>query len=133
MESFSANFAHVQQAVAVYRVVTNKRSGEVTEGTRIYLSSQSQAEADLSRTGAMSRGHWTVENNIHWVRDAVDGEDASRIRASRVACALSLLGTTLLAPLRAAGYLSPTEAKERFAHNYHLPLNLLRKQRLTRL
>jgi hypothetical protein len=117
----------------VYRKVTNKRSGEVSEGTRIYLGSASQAEAGLSTTGGLSRGHWTIENNIHWVRDAVDGEDASRIRASKIACALSLLGTTLLAPLRAAGYTSPTEAKETFAHKYHLPLNLLRNQRLAGL
>ncbi len=117
----------------MYRKVTNKRSGAITEGTRLYLSSQSQAEAGLSQTSSLSRDHWCIENNIHWVRDAVDGEDASRIRASRTACALSLLGTTLLAPLRAAGYTSPTQAKEAFAHNYSLPLNMLRNQRLTGL
>ena len=129
----STNFAHVQQGVAVYRKVTNKSTGEQIEGTRLYVTSLRQAEAGLRRVGSLSRGHWCVENNIHWVRDAVDGEDASRIRASRIACALGLLGTALLAPIRAAGYTSPTIAKETFAHNYSIPLSIMKNQRLSSL
>jgi hypothetical protein len=34
----NADFAQAQQAVAVYRVVTNNRSGEVTEGMRLKRS-----------------------------------------------------------------------------------------------
>jgi hypothetical protein len=129
----SANFAHVKQGVAVHRTVKNKKSGEETEGTRIYLTSLSEEEGNLERMGNLSRGHWGVENTIHWVRDAVYREDASRIRSGQIASALGLLGTALLAPIRAAGYESPTIAKETFAHNYHHAIRILTHQRLINL
>jgi hypothetical protein len=123
----------VQQAVVVHRVVTNKGTQDVKEGMRFYVSSKPMTEAGLSEQAQTSRRHWVVENNIHWVRDAVDKEDASRIRNTRTACALSLLGTALLAPVRAAGHTSPTEAKESFAVNYASAIAILLHQRLSPL
>ncbi len=28
------------------------------------------------------RGHWTIENNVHWVRDTAWREDASKIHTA---------------------------------------------------
>lgn len=50
---------------------------EVTTETRYYISSLSEsAQAIASRI----RGYWGVENQVHYVRDVTQGEDASRIR-----------------------------------------------------
>ena len=117
----------------VHRVVTNKGTADVKEGMRFYVSSKPMTEADLGEQAQTSRRHWVVENNIHWVRDAVDKEDASRIRSTRAACALGLLGTALLAPVRAAGHTSPTVAKESFAANYSSAMAILLQQRLSSL
>jgi hypothetical protein len=42
------------------------------------LSRQQASPRDLA---AMVRGHWCIENGLHYVRDVTYGEDDSRIRA----------------------------------------------------
>src|SRR5205085_11890678 len=42
----------------------------------------------------MARGHWRIENELHWVKDVVLGEDACRVRTEG--------GPQLLAGLRNA-------------------------------
>ena len=41
------------------------------------LSRQQAKPRDLAR---MLRGHWCIENNLHYVRDVTYGEDGSRVR-----------------------------------------------------
>lgn len=35
---------------------------------------------DLEKFAKTTRGHWAIENNIHWVLDVIYGEDGSRVR-----------------------------------------------------
>jgi len=80
--------------------------------------------------GRVTRNHWQVENNIHWLRDAVCDEDACRSRNPNSACALALLRTALLAAVRASGRESLTQAIEEFAADRHLAVALIVNQRL---
>ena len=44
------------------------------------------------------RGHWQIENGLHWVRDVTFGEDASRVHtgaAPQVMASLRNLATSL--------------------------------------
>jgi predicted transposase YbfD/YdcC len=49
------------------------------------------------------RGHWSIENRSHWVRDVTFGEDASLAAAGRIPQTLALLRTLALNCLRLAG------------------------------
>lgn len=130
--SESLGLAHVQQAVKVIRNVTDKKSGEVKTGSRIFVSSlawEAGRAASLGM-GRLVRQHWVVENNIHWLRDGVWKEDTSRSRSPNAACALALLRTALLAPIRASGRRSLTPALESFAEDKASAVSLIRNQRL---
>lgn len=51
-----------------------------TRETVYGISSLSVARADAGRLLALTRGHWGIENSLHYKRDVTLGEDASRIR-----------------------------------------------------
>jgi predicted transposase YbfD/YdcC len=44
------------------------------------ISSLSAERADAQRLLELNRGHWSIENELHYRRDVTLGEDASRIR-----------------------------------------------------
>jgi predicted transposase YbfD/YdcC len=56
--------------------------GKVSVERRYYLSSLS---ADAAKFARAVRGHWGVENQLHWVLDVVFGEDQSRARTGNAA------------------------------------------------
>lgn len=43
-------------------------------------TSLSPKEADSARLLKLNRGHWCIENRLHWVRDVTFDEDRSQIR-----------------------------------------------------
>ena len=52
---------------------------------------------------ALARGHWGIENRLHYVRDVTLGEDASRVRSGAAPQVLAALRNAVLALLRASG------------------------------
>jgi predicted transposase YbfD/YdcC len=62
-----------------------------------YLSSH---ELSAERAGALVRGHWAIENSLHWVLDVVFDEDQSRIRHRRAAQNFALLRKLALTLLK---------------------------------
>jgi predicted transposase YbfD/YdcC len=130
LEAQSSNFAHARQAVRAERTVTNKKTGAVNNGARLYVSSIATDERSPRQMARLIRGHWTVENNIHWLRDAVGREDTCRLRNPNAACALALLRTALLASVRAAGHQRLTLFQESCAEDRSIAVNLIAHQRL---
>jgi predicted transposase YbfD/YdcC len=61
------------------RQVLRHHEIEVKSETRYYISSLNATAKEFSER---SRGHWGVENKVHYVRDVTQGEDRSRIRTT---------------------------------------------------
>jgi hypothetical protein len=60
-----------------------RRIGGVEERERVFaLTSLTPKEASARRLLELSRGHWGIENRLHWVKDVVLGEDACRVRTN---------------------------------------------------
>lgn len=49
------------------------------------------------------RGHWAIENRLHWVRDVTLGEDASQVRTGSAPQVLAALRNVVLSVLRRRG------------------------------
>lgn len=125
-----SGYALGEQVIALERSVVNKRSGKETLGTRWFITDLNEEEAGRERLAKLIRQHWVVENNIHWLKDAVMKEDGTRQRNANAAQALGLLRTALLAPVRKAGRNSLTQATEDFAANKWQALKIVTKQHL---
>ena len=64
----------------VIRTTHHLKSLRVTEENEILLTSRSAAAMSAAQIQAFRRGHWTIENPIHYVRDVTFGEDRSTAR-----------------------------------------------------
>ncbi len=89
------------------RQIGDKQSLEVA----YIVTSLPPAEAGPERLLELSRGHWAIENKLHWVRDVSMNEDRCRVRAG--ARALAALRNLVLWVIRSRG-LSVPEARENF-------------------
>lgn len=103
----------VGQVCKVERQVTCQ--GKVTLETAYAITSLTPAQADATRLLDLWRGHWHIENGLHWVRDVVYGEDYCGIRCGQAPRAVASLRNLALSLLRRAKVTAITEALERHA------------------
>jgi predicted transposase YbfD/YdcC len=83
---------------SVAMVVAERRIGEaVSRETRYYLTS---LPGDAATVGAAVRGHWGIENRLHWVLDIAFREDESRVRHGHADQNLAVLRRLALNLLR---------------------------------
>ena len=71
------------------------------------ISSLREDEADARRLLGLTRGHWGIENRLHYVRDVTLGEDGCRVRkgsAPQVLAAIRNAVIHLLAGVEAPSY-----------------------------
>ena len=87
-------------------IKTGKRTHEVTYG----LVSMPPQEAGAATIEALWRGHWTIENRLHYVRDVSFGEDAGHAAHGTTAHALAALRNGLLMLFRHAHWPSVPDA-----------------------
>lgn len=65
-----------------------KKDGELSQEVRYYIAS---IRRHGRRFAGLVRGHWAIENSLHWVLDMTFREDESRVRAGHLADNLSWL------------------------------------------
>jgi predicted transposase YbfD/YdcC len=90
------------QLAALVRVDTLRcpaNAPALKQPARYYLSSQAQRSA--AQAQAAVRGHWAIENQLHWHLDVTLGEDRHRLRDQRAAENLALVRKMALNLLRA--------------------------------
>ena len=113
----------VGQAGLIERVRIAKSTGQLLAHEReFFVTSLSPERASPSQLLQINRGHWTIENKSHHVRDVSFNEDASRLRKGSSAQVMAAFRNVTLAMLRRVGV---TRIREAFIKNSAQPLNTL--------
>jgi hypothetical protein len=88
----------------VARLVTRcTRRGECRQETHYLITSLAAQEADPRRLLRLSRGHWGIENRLHWVRDVTFDEDRCQVRSGAAPQVMAALRNTVIGLLRCEG------------------------------
>lgn len=111
-----------QQVALVER--TRVRQGNRTREVRCFITSLGP-EVGAAALMDHVRGHWAIENRLHWVRDVTMGEDASQIRRGAAPQVLAALRNTVIALVRDAGWTNVAAALRHYAWQPGTALALL--------
>ena len=82
---------------------TRRRRGRETVEWAYAITSLTPERADAARLLEIRRGHWGIENRLHWVRDVVFGEDQSQVRTGSAPQLLAALQNLVIGMLRLGG------------------------------
>lgn len=93
------------------------KTGEVTDETTYGITNLPRSAASADRLEQLWRGHWTIENRVHYVRDVSLGEDACRIHTGNAPHALTVFRNALLKLVRAAGWAYVPDALRHYGAN----------------
>jgi predicted transposase YbfD/YdcC len=103
----------LSRVIHVERDVT--REGKDTVTHHYYISSVVSDDAEVFAQGV--RGHWSIENRLHWVKDVIQHEDDSRIKKDNGIETLSLFKNVAINISRELGFDSIKGAAIHFASN----------------
>ncbi len=101
----------IMRRTTIRRLFTGKTSIEVTYG----LTSLDCSEATPAELESLWRGHWTIENQVHYVRDVTLGEDACQARCGSTPQMLAALHNAILGCLRHQGWTRIPDALRYYA------------------
>ena len=79
------------------------RKGATRKETAYAITSLSPAQAGPQELLRLWRGHWKIENRLHYVRDVTMKEDASQVRSGAAPQVMAAVRNTVLGLLRQAG------------------------------
>lgn len=79
------DFPHAKQTMRLTRDRDNHSTGETTREHVFVITSLTAEEATPAQLADYIRGHWGIENRLHWVRDVTYHEDHSQVRTGNAA------------------------------------------------
>ena len=99
--------------------------GNVTTQVVYGITSLPSDIASAEQLLAYIRRHWSIENELHHVRDVTFDEDRCRVRNHRKAQILAAVRSLAVALLRRAGFENITEGREWCAEEHSRPLLMI--------
>jgi predicted transposase YbfD/YdcC len=122
-------FPHAAQAVQITRKTRPVRAGRA--GTwrteTVYAITDLRAhQARPDELAAWIRGHWQIENGLHWVRDVTFAEDLSQVRTGAAPQVMATLRNLAISMHRLAGATNIAAALRHHARDALRPLHLFK-------
>jgi predicted transposase YbfD/YdcC len=103
------------QVFELGRHVIMQKTGQERVEVVYGVTSLSSERATPGRVLDLVRGHWSIENKSHWVRDVTFDEDRSQVRCGSIPQVMAALRNTAIGLLRWAGHTNIAAACRRLA------------------
>jgi predicted transposase YbfD/YdcC len=103
------------QVFELGRHVIIQKTGQERVEVVYGVTSLSAERATPGRVLDLVRGHWSIENKSHWVRDVTFDEDRSQVRCGSIPQVMAALRNTAIGLLRWAGHTNIAAACRRLA------------------
>jgi predicted transposase YbfD/YdcC len=114
-------FEGAAQVAQLRRTVTKKGKKTVEV---VYLITSDRA-AGPETLAAWVRGHWNIENKLHWVRDVTYQEDKSLVRTGNAPRVMATLRSLAISILRLDGHANIAAANRHHTRDPERTLKLL--------
>ena len=124
--AYGIEFPHAAQALQIRR--RRRRLDQprrFTTETAYAVTSLDAHQARPAQLAAWIRGHWSIENKLHYVRDVTYDEDRSQIRTRTGPQVMAALRNAAIGILRLAGVTNIAAANRYHARDSTRPLALL--------
>src|SRR5256884_7930753 len=114
-------FEGAAQVAQLRRTVT--RNGKKTVEVVYLITSDHSASPET--LAAWIRGHWHIENKLHWVRDVTYQEDKSLVRTGNAPRVMASLRSLAISVLRLDGHTNIAAANRHHARDPQRTIKLL--------
>jgi predicted transposase YbfD/YdcC len=118
-------FPHAAQVLQVTRKTHQLGTRRWRTVTIHAITSLTQAQASPARLADYIRGHWAIENSLHWVRDVTFAEDGSHVRTGAGPHVMACLRNLAIGVLCRAGPVNLAAALRHHARDPPRPLATL--------
>ena len=122
-DAHDITFPGIKQIAGIHRRTRNLATNKVlTREHAIVITSLTPEQADPARLAGLVRGHWSIENKLHYVRDVTFGEDASTVTSRNLPRIMATLRNLAIGMIRLAGHANIASALRTLArHPEQLP------------
>jgi predicted transposase YbfD/YdcC len=118
-------FPHAAQAIQITRRRRPLNSKKWSSETVYAVTSLTLTQASPAQLAAILRGHWSIEDSLHWVRDVTYDEDRSQLRTRNGPRVMASLRNLAISILRLTGHASIASALRHHARRPSRPLQTI--------
>src|SRR4030043_1158624 len=118
-------FPHHQQVMRIERIRTTLTGEQPQSEVAFAITSLPVEKAPPTRLLKLNRGHWGIENSLHYVRDVTFDEDRCRIRTNSSPRIMATFRNLSISILRFKGYKNIARALRFYTRKPHLTLQLV--------
>ena len=126
LNAYLKDWPGLAQVIEYRTIRKNMHTGKETHKVQYGITRLDPKEASAERLLTIRRGHWSIENRVHWMRDTIFGEDASPVRCGVIPQVRAAMRNTAMSVLRFAGYTAIADATKYFASKPKLTVNLIK-------
>lgn len=108
-----SDWPHLAQVCRLERLVA--RRGKTSQEVAYAVTSLGPDRASPKRLLTLWRGHWGIENRLHWVRDVTFDEDRCQVRSGAAPQVMAAIRNLTISLLRLAAHPNIAAALRRHA------------------